>query len=119
MRVVDTFPEASHAPIVYPAAVVTDHDTPAARKLLGLLHEPATQAIFRRYGFDAPPQYDIRNAAEPWLSPQDWDALALSLRVALAQRHRCRCRSRWRSRGCYRANAFSAARSSKRCFSFR
>lgn len=57
VRVVDTFPEASHAPIVYPAAVVTDHDTPAARKLLGLLHEPATQAIFRRYGFDAPPQH--------------------------------------------------------------
>ena len=56
VRVVDTFPEASHAPIVYPAAVVSDHDTPAARKLLGLLREPATQTIFRRYGFDAPPK---------------------------------------------------------------
>jgi molybdate transport system substrate-binding protein len=56
VRVVDTFPAASHAPIVYPAAIVTDHDTPAARKLLGLLREPTTQAIFRRYGFDAPPR---------------------------------------------------------------
>ena len=49
------FRPPSHAPIVYPAAVLADHDTPAARKLLGLLREPATQAIFRRYGFDAPP----------------------------------------------------------------
>ncbi|HKE46827.1 MAG TPA: molybdate ABC transporter substrate-binding protein [Rhodanobacteraceae bacterium] len=56
VRVVDTFPAASHAPIVYPAAVLGDHDTPAARKLLGLLREPATQTIFRRYGFDAPPR---------------------------------------------------------------
>ncbi|HEV7490618.1 MAG TPA: molybdate ABC transporter substrate-binding protein [Rhodanobacteraceae bacterium] len=57
VRIVDTFPPASHAPIVYPAAVVADHDTPAARKLLELLREPTTQAIFRRYGFDAPPQH--------------------------------------------------------------
>ena len=56
VRVVDTFPASSHAPIVYPAAVLADHDTPAARKLLDLLHAPSTQAIFRRYGFDAPPQ---------------------------------------------------------------
>ena len=55
VRVVDTFPESTHAPIVYPAAVLTDHDTPAARKLLALLRAPGTQAIFRRYGFDAPP----------------------------------------------------------------
>ena len=56
VRVVGTFPAASHAPIVYPAAVLSDHDTPAAHKLLDLLHAPSTQAIFRRYGFDAPPQ---------------------------------------------------------------
>ena len=57
VRVVDTFPESTHAPIVYPAAVLTDHDTPDAHELLDLLHAPATQAIFRRYGFDAPPQH--------------------------------------------------------------
>lgn len=56
VRVVDTFPANSHAPIVYPAAVLADHDTPAAHRLLDLLHAPSTQAIFRRYGFDAPPQ---------------------------------------------------------------
>ena len=55
VRVVDTFPAGSHAPIIYPAAVLSDHDSPAARRLLGALHGPAAQAIFRRYGFDAPP----------------------------------------------------------------
>ena len=57
VRVVDTVPDASHAPIVYPAAIVTDHDTPAARKLLELLRAPSSQAIFTRYGFDAPPKH--------------------------------------------------------------
>ena len=56
VRVVDTFPASTHAPIVYPAAVLIDHDTPAAHRLLDLLRAPTTQAIFRRYGFDAPPQ---------------------------------------------------------------
>jgi molybdate transport system substrate-binding protein len=56
VRVVDMFPASSHAPIVYPAAVLSDHDTPAAHRLLDLLRAPSTQAIFRRYGFDAPPQ---------------------------------------------------------------
>lgn len=56
VRVVDTFPQASHAPIVYPAAIVAGHDTPSARKLLALLREPTIQTIFRRYGFDAPPK---------------------------------------------------------------
>jgi molybdate transport system substrate-binding protein len=57
VRIVDTFPDASHAPIVYPAAVVTERDTPAARKLLDLLRAPSSQAIFRRYGFDAPAKH--------------------------------------------------------------
>jgi molybdate transport system substrate-binding protein len=56
VRVVDTFPETSHVPIVYPVAVVADHDTPAARKLLDLLHASSAQAIFTRYGFDALPK---------------------------------------------------------------
>ena len=55
VRIVATFPHASHAPIVYPAAILAGHDTPAARNLLELLRAPAEQAIFRAYGFDAPP----------------------------------------------------------------
>ena len=56
VRVLDTFPAASHPPIVYPAAIVADHDSPAARRLLARLREPAQQAIFRAHGFDAPPR---------------------------------------------------------------
>ncbi len=56
VRVVATFPDATHAPIVYPVAILAGHDTPAARKLLELLRAPAEQAIFRDHGFDAPPR---------------------------------------------------------------
>ncbi|MCE5232852.1 MAG: molybdate ABC transporter substrate-binding protein [Mizugakiibacter sp.] len=55
VRVVATFPPDSHAPIVYPAAVVAAHDDAAARALLAALRAPAAQATFRRFGFDAPP----------------------------------------------------------------
>ena len=48
--------DADLPPIVYPAAIVADHDTPAARKLLDLLRAPSSQAIFARDGFDAPPK---------------------------------------------------------------
>ncbi|WP_395682813.1 molybdate ABC transporter substrate-binding protein [Dokdonella sp.] len=56
VRVVATFPDTSHAPIVYHAAILAGHDTPAARKLLELLRAPAAQAIFRAHGFDTLPK---------------------------------------------------------------
>jgi len=55
VRVVATFPEDSHAPIIYPAAIVAGHDSPAARKLLELLKQPKQRAVFADLGFDAPP----------------------------------------------------------------
>lgn len=56
VRVVATFPDDTHAPIVYPAALISGHDSPAAHKLLDLLRAPEQQAILRGYGFDAPPK---------------------------------------------------------------
>jgi molybdate transport system substrate-binding protein len=56
VRLVATFPPTSHAPIVYPAAIVQGHDSAAARALLAWLQEPAQQAVFRAHGFDAPPR---------------------------------------------------------------
>ncbi len=56
VRIVATFPDSSHAPIVYPAAIVAGHDSVAARRLIERLRAPAAQAIFRAYGFDAPPK---------------------------------------------------------------
>lgn len=56
VRVLGAFPAGTHAPIVYPAAIVAGHDSAAARRLLERLHAPAQQAIFREHGFDAPPR---------------------------------------------------------------
>lgn len=57
VRVVARFPDGSHAPIVYPMALVAGHDSPAARRLLDALRAPGQQAIFRSHGFDAPPRH--------------------------------------------------------------
>jgi molybdate transport system substrate-binding protein len=50
VRVVDTFPAASHPPIVYPFAV-TARGGPDAVKFLEFLRGPETAAIFERHGF--------------------------------------------------------------------
>ena len=54
VRIVATFPEATHAPIVYPAAIVAGHDSATARALLARLRSAPEQAVLRDYGFDAP-----------------------------------------------------------------
>lgn len=54
VRVVDTFPASSHPPIVYPVALTVGASRDAA-KFLAYLKSPAAQAVFRRYGFSAPP----------------------------------------------------------------
>jgi len=54
VRVLDTFPATSHPAIVYPVALLKDHDNEASRALLALLHSDAALAIFTRYGFDTP-----------------------------------------------------------------
>jgi molybdate transport system substrate-binding protein len=50
--VVDTFPESSHAPIIYPAAL-TMPGSEAAAKVLEYLKTPAARAVFDRHGFTA------------------------------------------------------------------
>lgn len=51
VRVVGVFPDDSHPPIVYPAALVTGNETPAARRFLAFLRTPAATAVFEKYGF--------------------------------------------------------------------
>jgi molybdate transport system substrate-binding protein len=51
VRVVAVFPESSHEPICYPAAVLTASTDPDAEGFRKFLLSPAGQAIFRRYGF--------------------------------------------------------------------
>jgi len=54
VRVVDTFPASTHAPIVYPLAVLAAGDGPPARAFAALLRGPDAGAVFGRYGFGAP-----------------------------------------------------------------
>jgi molybdate transport system substrate-binding protein len=51
VRIVGLFPDGSHPPIVYPAAVVTASQNRAAALYLAFLQSPKAAAIFRRYGF--------------------------------------------------------------------
>ncbi|MGA7298187.1 MAG: molybdate ABC transporter substrate-binding protein [Rhodanobacteraceae bacterium] len=51
VRVVARFPEASHQPIVYPAAIIRGHDTSSSRALLAALQSPQAGSMFVRFGF--------------------------------------------------------------------
>jgi molybdate transport system substrate-binding protein len=56
VKVLATFPAASHKPIVYPAAIVKGHDNATTRALLAALESARAEAVFRHWGFDVPPQ---------------------------------------------------------------
>lgn len=51
VKVVGAFPADSYPPVVYPAALVKDKSTPAARSLLEFLKSPAAKPIFEKHGF--------------------------------------------------------------------
>jgi molybdate transport system substrate-binding protein len=54
VRVADSVAPKIGPPIVYPAAVLRDGRTDAARRFLDHLGTPEARAVFRRHGFDAP-----------------------------------------------------------------
>lgn len=56
VRIVDTFPEASHPPIVYPAAVVAASRSARAAAFLDWLRSPAGVAVFAAHGFAPVPR---------------------------------------------------------------
>jgi molybdate transport system substrate-binding protein len=51
VRIVGLFPDASHPPIVYPAALVAGSRNPDSATFLAFVRGPAAAAVFRRYGF--------------------------------------------------------------------
>ncbi len=56
VRIVDTFPESSHPPVVYPAAVTTAAASPEASKsLLAFLRSNQAHMIFAKHGFSILP----------------------------------------------------------------
>ena len=51
VRIQDTFPATTHAPIVYPAALVAPDRSIAAKALLDFLRSGAARPIWEKYGF--------------------------------------------------------------------
>ncbi len=51
VRVVDTFPEATHPPIIYPVALMAASSNPDAADFLDYLKSPAAKAVFEQLGF--------------------------------------------------------------------
>ena len=51
VKIVGLFPDASHAPITYPAALVAASRNPDAAAFLHFLAGSKASAIFRKYGF--------------------------------------------------------------------
>lgn len=51
VRVVDTFAESTHPPIVYPVAIVASSRSPYAQRFVDSLASPTARAIWARYGF--------------------------------------------------------------------
>ena len=56
VKVLATFPDASHKPIVYPAAIVEGHDNATARALLAALKSKRAGNVFQHWGFTALPK---------------------------------------------------------------
>ena len=51
VRIVDLFPESTHPPIVYPAALTAQSKSAPAEGFLRALRGPAARALFEKYGF--------------------------------------------------------------------
>jgi molybdate transport system substrate-binding protein len=51
VRIVDTFPDETHAPIVYPVAIVATSRSPYAERFVESLASPAARTVWLRHGF--------------------------------------------------------------------
>jgi molybdate transport system substrate-binding protein len=51
VRIVDTFPEDTHAPIVYPVAILATSRSPYAQRFVDGLASPPARAVWVRHGF--------------------------------------------------------------------
>lgn len=67
VRVVGVFPEGTHAPITYPAALPREAG-PGGAAFLAWLMTAESQATFARYGFTAPGSVTAPAAADPCVS---------------------------------------------------
>jgi molybdate transport system substrate-binding protein len=68
VKVLGTFPDSSHAPIVYPVAIIAASVNPDAKAFYDYLASPPASAIFKRESFDVLPS-DARKAASASFLP--------------------------------------------------
>ncbi|MGB8363022.1 MAG: molybdate ABC transporter substrate-binding protein [Rhizomicrobium sp.] len=54
VKIVGVFPAASHAPIVYPFAIVKGAGSPAVEAYFRFLNGPQARSVYHRYGFATP-----------------------------------------------------------------
>lgn len=52
VRIVDIFPANTHAPILYPIAVIASSKSSAAKPLLEYLRSPSARTTWEKYGFE-------------------------------------------------------------------
>jgi molybdate transport system substrate-binding protein len=50
-KVLDTFPEQSHPPILYSLSIIKEHEAKAARRIFNFLQSANASAIFKKFGF--------------------------------------------------------------------
>lgn len=51
VKVIGTFPDTMHDPIVYPFALIAGKETPAAKAFLETIRTPEAKGVFAKYGF--------------------------------------------------------------------
>ncbi|HWI13740.1 MAG TPA: molybdate ABC transporter substrate-binding protein, partial [Burkholderiales bacterium] len=51
VRIAGVFPAASHAPIVYPMAMLTNGKSPSGKSFYDFVRTPAAGVVFRKHGF--------------------------------------------------------------------
>ena len=51
VKIAGMFPENTHRPIIYPAAIVKGHDSDASRQFMHFLKSAEAETIFKTYGF--------------------------------------------------------------------
>lgn len=51
VKVVGTFPDSMHDPIVYPFALIAGKESPAAKAFLDAIRTPEAKGVFAKYGF--------------------------------------------------------------------
>ena len=80
VKIVGTFPQDTHPPIVYPVAITKDSSNADAQAFLAFLRGPVAQAAFERQGFTvlnrpASAPETAQPMLQGWLSPDEWIAV--------------------------------------------